>query len=62
MVEGGAGVISSFLKSGLVDSFLLTIAPVYVGHGGISAVQDAEVIILVSNMSMEVVWGMMCVY
>ncbi|KAI7831101.1 dihydrofolate reductase-like domain-containing protein [Gamsiella multidivaricata] len=42
MVEGGAGIISSFLRSGLVDSFLLTIAPVYVGHEGVSAVQDAE--------------------
>ncbi|KAF9958475.1 2,5-diamino-6-(ribosylamino)-4(3H)-pyrimidinone 5'-phosphate reductase [Mortierella alpina] len=42
MVEGGAGVISSFLKSGLVNSFLLTIAPVYVGEHGVSAVQDAE--------------------
>ncbi|KAG9321765.1 hypothetical protein KVV02_005684 [Mortierella alpina] len=44
MVEGGAGVISSFLRSGLVQSFLLTIAPVYVGEHGVSAVQDAEVI------------------
>lgn len=43
MVEGGASVISSFLKSGLVDSFLLTIAPVYVGKDGVSAVEDAEV-------------------
>ncbi|CAO3573297.1 unnamed protein product [Mortierella alpina] len=42
MVEGGAGVIASFLKSGLVQSFLLTIAPVYVGEHGVSAVQDAE--------------------
>ncbi|KAG0298421.1 2,5-diamino-6-(ribosylamino)-4(3H)-pyrimidinone 5'-phosphate reductase [Linnemannia gamsii] len=42
MVEGGASVISSFLKSGLVASFLLTIAPVYVGKDGVSAVEDAE--------------------
>ncbi|KAF9910802.1 2,5-diamino-6-(ribosylamino)-4(3H)-pyrimidinone 5'-phosphate reductase [Linnemannia zychae] len=42
MVEGGASVISSFLKSGLVDSFLLTIAPVYVGKDGVSAIEDAE--------------------
>ncbi|KAK3842861.1 MAG: dihydrofolate reductase-like domain-containing protein [Linnemannia gamsii] len=42
MAEGGASVISSFLKSGLVDSFLLTIAPVYVGKDGVSAVEDAE--------------------
>ena len=46
MVEGGAGIITSFLKSGLVDSFVLTIAPIYVGKDGISSVQDAEVIIL----------------
>lgn len=48
MVEGGASVISSFLESGLVHSVLLTIAPVYVGQSGVSAVQRAEVIILIS--------------
>ncbi|KAI1320367.1 2,5-diamino-6-(ribosylamino)-4(3H)-pyrimidinone 5'-phosphate reductase [Mortierella claussenii] len=42
MVEGGASIISSFLKSSLVDSVLVTIAPVYVGLDGISAVQNAE--------------------
>ncbi|KAF9101857.1 2,5-diamino-6-(ribosylamino)-4(3H)-pyrimidinone 5'-phosphate reductase [Mortierella sp. GBA35] len=42
MVEGGSSVISSFLKSGLVDSFLLTIAPVYVGKDSVSAIEDAE--------------------
>ncbi|KAG0320075.1 2,5-diamino-6-(ribosylamino)-4(3H)-pyrimidinone 5'-phosphate reductase [Dissophora globulifera] len=41
MVEGGASVITSFLKSGLVDSFVLTVAPVYVGKDGIGAVNDA---------------------
>ncbi|KAG0008707.1 2,5-diamino-6-(ribosylamino)-4(3H)-pyrimidinone 5'-phosphate reductase, partial [Entomortierella chlamydospora] len=51
MVEGGAGVISSFLKSGLVDSFLLTIAPVYVGEDGISAVQHAESAAKFDNIS-----------
>jgi riboflavin biosynthesis pyrimidine reductase len=31
MVEGGAGVITSFLSSRLVDLLVLTIAPVLVG-------------------------------
>ncbi|KAG0337450.1 2,5-diamino-6-(ribosylamino)-4(3H)-pyrimidinone 5'-phosphate reductase [Podila humilis] len=43
MVEGGATVISSFMASGLVDLVLVTIAPVYVGPNGVSAVQTAEV-------------------
>ncbi|KAF9213353.1 2,5-diamino-6-(ribosylamino)-4(3H)-pyrimidinone 5'-phosphate reductase [Podila verticillata] len=43
MVEGGANVISTFLASGLVDLVLITIAPVYVGLDGVSAVQNAEV-------------------
>lgn len=46
MVEGGANVISTFLASGLVDLVLITIAPVYVGLDGVSAVQNAEVILL----------------
>ncbi|KAF8947196.1 2,5-diamino-6-(ribosylamino)-4(3H)-pyrimidinone 5'-phosphate reductase [Haplosporangium gracile] len=51
MVEGGASVISSFLKSGLVDSFMLTIAPVYVGKDGVSAVEDAEAAPQFDNIS-----------
>ncbi|KAG0265161.1 2,5-diamino-6-(ribosylamino)-4(3H)-pyrimidinone 5'-phosphate reductase [Mortierella polycephala] len=51
MVEGGAGVISSFLKSGLVQSFLLTIAPVYVGVDGINAVDNAEAAPVFENIS-----------
>ncbi|KAF9327319.1 2,5-diamino-6-(ribosylamino)-4(3H)-pyrimidinone 5'-phosphate reductase [Podila minutissima] len=43
MVEGGAKVISTFMASGLVDLVLITIAPVYVGLAGVSAVQNAEV-------------------
>lgn len=31
MVEGGAQVITAFLKAGLVDELVLTIAPVFVG-------------------------------
>lgn len=45
MVEGGANVISTFMASGLVDLVLITIAPVYVGLAGVSAVQNAEVIL-----------------
>jgi GTP cyclohydrolase II len=37
MVEGGAGVISSFINSQLVDYMILTISPMIVG--GLSAVQ-----------------------
>jgi riboflavin biosynthesis pyrimidine reductase len=37
MVEGGAQVITSFLKHRLVDNILLTIAPVFVG--GVGAVE-----------------------
>ncbi|CAG8452467.1 3448_t:CDS:2 [Acaulospora morrowiae] len=36
MVEGGAQVISSFLKSGLVNLLIVTIAPVLVGANSIS--------------------------
>ncbi|KAG0004689.1 2,5-diamino-6-(ribosylamino)-4(3H)-pyrimidinone 5'-phosphate reductase [Entomortierella chlamydospora] len=36
---------------GLVDSFLLTIAPVYVGEDGISAVQHAESAAKFDNIS-----------
>ena len=37
MVEGGARVITSFLRSGLVDQFVLTITPFFVG--GLHAVE-----------------------
>lgn len=37
MVEGGARVITSFLRAGLVDEVVLTLAPVFVG--GLSAVE-----------------------
>ena len=39
MVEGGAKIIQSFLKSGLVDLLVVTIAPVYVVRG-ISVVDE----------------------
>lgn len=35
MVEGGSAVISSFLHSGEVDRLVATVAPVFVGAGGI---------------------------
>lgn len=38
MVEGGAQVISSFLREQLVDQFILTIAPILVG--GLRAVEN----------------------
>jgi hypothetical protein len=57
MVEGGASVISSFLKSGLVHSVLLTIAPIYVGHAGVSAVREAEVFISPQSASQVFVFS-----
>lgn len=41
MVEGGARVITSFLSAGLVDSLVITIAPVFVG--GLHAVEHLAV-------------------
>lgn len=35
MVEGGAQIIDSFAKSGLVDRLVVTVAPVVVGPLGI---------------------------
>ncbi len=41
MVEGGARVITSFLSAGLVDSIVITIAPIFVG--GLHAVEHLPV-------------------
>lgn len=41
MVEGGARVITSFLSAGLVDSLVITIAPIFVG--GLHAVEHLAV-------------------
>lgn len=35
MVEGGAQVISSFMEENVVDTLIMTIAPVFVGDAGI---------------------------
>lgn len=40
MVEGGAQVIDSFAKSGLVDRLIVTVAPVVVGPPGIGYALD----------------------
>jgi 2,5-diamino-6-(ribosylamino)-4(3H)-pyrimidinone 5'-phosphate reductase len=40
MVEGGARIIQSFLKSGLTDLLIITIAPILVGPNAISATSD----------------------
>ncbi|KAF9162561.1 2,5-diamino-6-(ribosylamino)-4(3H)-pyrimidinone 5'-phosphate reductase [Actinomortierella ambigua] len=42
MVEGGAGVIKSFLESGLVDLTIVTIAPTFVGQDGVSVIGSAQ--------------------
>ena len=35
MVEGGAKVIASFLTQPVVDTIIVTVAPMFVGDGGI---------------------------
>lgn len=40
MVEGGAQIIESFARSGLVDRLVITVAPVVVGPGGIGYTID----------------------
>ena len=35
MVEGGARIIGSFLREGIVDALIITIAPVFVGDAGV---------------------------
>ncbi|KAF2830418.1 bacterial bifunctional deaminase-reductase [Ophiobolus disseminans] len=46
MIEGGGGVINELLAPenvGLVDSVILTIAPVWLGKGGVQVCPDARV-------------------
>ena len=40
MVEGGAQIIDSFVRSGLVDRLVVTVAPVVVGPLGIGYTLD----------------------
>jgi riboflavin biosynthesis pyrimidine reductase len=40
MVEGGAQIIDSFAKSGLVDRLVVTVAPLVVGSLGIGYTLD----------------------
>lgn len=42
MVEGGASIISSFLRSKSVNHLIITIAPVFVGSDGIAAYKAGE--------------------
>ena len=43
MVEGGASVISSFLKAGVVDSLIITVCPTMVGNNGIGYEIESKV-------------------
>ncbi|OAK96462.1 putative riboflavin biosynthesis protein Rib7 [Phaeosphaeriaceae sp. SRC1lsM3a] len=46
MIEGGGGVINDLLSkenAGLVDSVIVTIAPVWLGKGGVQVCPDARV-------------------
>jgi len=40
MIEGGAEIIDSFARSGLVDRLVVTVAPVLVGPHGIGYTLD----------------------
>lgn len=43
MVEGGASVITAFLRAGLADAVILTVAPVFVGgYNAVGSLGDAE--------------------
>lgn len=43
MVEGGASVITAFLRSGLADAVILTVAPVFVGgYNAVGPLGDAD--------------------
>ncbi|KAG8984364.1 2,5-diamino-6-(ribosylamino)-4(3H)-pyrimidinone 5'-phosphate reductase [Tulasnella sp. JGI-2019a] len=43
MVEGGSAVISQFLSAkGIVDSVIITVSPMWVGNGGIPAMNDEQ--------------------
>lgn len=43
MVEGGASVITAFLRSGLADAVILTVAPVFVGgYNAVGSLGDAD--------------------
>lgn len=42
MIEGGAKIIQSCLKSQLYDQLIVTIAPKFVGIDGVSAVLDEK--------------------
>ncbi|RIB22226.1 dihydrofolate reductase-like domain-containing protein [Gigaspora rosea] len=44
MVEGGAKIIDSFLKSGKVDLLIITIAPILVGANGVSAISNNNLV------------------
>ncbi len=68
MVEGGAGIIESFLRAGLVNTAILTIAPAWVGGlksaatplGNGKCVQDYPHLQSVHSAQLEeniIVWG-----
>lgn len=43
MVEGGASVITAFLRTGLADAVILTVAPVFVGgYNAVGPLSDAD--------------------
>ena len=53
MVEGGAQIIDSFARSGLVDRLVVTVAPVVVGLQGIGYTLDPSSLAKLSFQASE---------
>ena len=53
MVEGGAQIIDSFARSGLVDRLVVTVAPVVVGPQGIGYTLDPSSLAKLSFQASE---------
>ena len=53
MIEGGAQIIDSFARSGLVDRLVVTVAPVVVGPRGIGYSLDPASLATLSFQATE---------
>lgn len=69
MVEGGASVITSFLRAGLADVLVLTVAPIFVGgYNAIGRLGDPDKLSFPQIASLHsrqlgnelIVWGKLC--
>jgi len=55
LVEGGGGVATSFLKAGLVDKYVIVMAPLILGSG-VSAVGEIHTRKLADAISFDRYW------